>query len=291
MQPQVALKYASEELFNVTLYEWLAHAAPTPAMSELLMKFAAQERSHYNFWKQWLTKEATYSKFRLWWYKLLFRLLGTSFVLRILEQKEHQTIETYRRIAPALPEPARSELYRLIQDEEKHEAEFLEAIRGEEPQLRYLGFIVLGLSDAIIEVTGVHAGFLGASHRPLTAGLAGLIVGFAASISMASAAYLQAKQNQTVSASRSAIYTGVSYIIAVILLALPYFSFGSIGWAFWVSVLLAVGMVMSFVYYSSVVFERSFRGEVIESLIVLGTTAVLSYGFGEVLRRFFPEAL
>lgn len=291
MQPQLVLRYAKEELFNVHLYSWLARVAITAELRAIMERFAAQERTHYDFWRQWLSEDVPVSSARLWWYKLLIKLFGISFILRLLEQKEHETIEEYRRIAPRLPPDARATLLRLIEDEEKHEAEFLEAIRSEEPRLRYLGFIVLGLSDAIIEVTGVHAGFLGVSHRPLTAGVAGLIVGFAASISMASAAYLQAKQNPSVSAARSALYTGASYIIAVVLLALPYFGLASMAGAFWASVGLAIVMILGFVYYSAVVFERSFRQEALESLGVLTATAILSYGFGELLRYFFPDAL
>lgn len=291
MQPQVALRYAREELFNVHLYTWLARTVHNPTLKPILEKFAAQEKAHYDFWKRWVSEEVRYPTWWLWWYKVLIRLLGISFILRLLERREHQTIAEYRQVAPTLPPQEQTTLLALVEEEEKHEAEFLEAIRAEEPRIQYLGFIVLGLSDAIIEITGVHAGFLGASHRPLTAGIAGLIVGFAASISMASAAYLQAKQNPAVSAVRSAVYTGISYVIAVVLMALPYFALASMAGAFWTSVILAVGMILSFVYYSAVVFERSFRQEALESVGVLGATAILSYGFGEVLRYFFPDAL
>ncbi|MCX8112565.1 MAG: VIT1/CCC1 family protein [Bacteroidia bacterium] len=291
MPIHLALRYASEELFNTHLYEWLAQTTKNPRMREILLSFASQERSHYTFWQQWLSEKATYPKWRFWWYKILLWLFGISFVLRLLELKEHQTIEAYRRLLPTLPPEPQSTLHRLIEDEEKHEAEFINAIRAEEPRLKYAGFIILGLSDAIIEVTGVHAGFLGMSHRPLAAGLAGLIVGFAASISMASAAYLQAKQNPSISPLSSALYTGISYIVAVVILALPYFSFPSTKAAFWWSVLLAVMMVLAFMYYSSVIFERSFRQEAVESLVVLSATCILSYGFGEGLRYFFADAL
>lgn len=291
MRPEDARKYAAEEIFNVHLYEWLANSTSDADLKETLQKFAHQERAHYEFWKRWFAGEALYPRWRLRWYKLLVKLLGVSFILRQLERKEHATIKAYQGIAPTLEAAQRDQLLRLIEDEEQHESAFLKAIQGQEPRLRYLGFIVLGLSDAIIEVTGVHAGFLGVSHRPLAAGIAGLIVGFAASISMASAAYLQAKQNPSVSAPLSALYTGLSYIAAVVLLALPYFFFRSMGAAFWGSVLLAILCILGFVYYSAVVFERPFRQEALESLSVLAATALLSYGFGELLRYFFPEAL
>lgn len=288
MQGQ-ALRYAAEELFNAHFYEWLSGWVKERSLKAVLGKFARQEKAHYDFWRQWVEGPIRYKRWRLYWYRFLAWLLGPTFVLRLLEKNEHQTIAEYRRILPTLPQSAQAQLNALIEEEENHEAEFLAALNQYEPRIKYIGFIVLGLSDAIIEVTGVHAGFLGVSHRPLTAGIAGLIVGFAASISMASAAYLQAKQNTEVSAPLSAAYTGISYILAVILLALPYFLLGSMGLAFWSSVGLAMLLILGFVYYSSVLFERNFRAEALESLIVLGLTALLSYGFGEGLRRLFPE--
>lgn len=289
VSPHLAYRYASEELFNAHLYEWLSKRVKSDKLHTSLQDFAAQEKSHYDFWNQTLSQAVSYSRWRMRWFQLLAWLLGPTFVLRLLEKREHETIETYRRLLPTLPEPLRAQLVALIEEEEKHESEFLAAIAEEEPRLRYIGFIVLGLSDAIIEVTGVHAGFLGVSHKPLTAGVAGLIVGFAASISMASAAYLQAKQNPQTSPISSALYTGVSYILAVILLALPYFILGTVGGAFWSSVGIALALILAFVYYSAVLFERDFRAEAVESIAVLGLTAVLSYGFGELLRSFFPE--
>ncbi len=284
-----ARRYAREELFNVHFYSWLAAHVKAPALKQILQDFATEERKHYDFWKGYTGSETEYSRFRWWLYKILVWLLGPTFVIKLLERGEHRTIEAYRRLAEVLAPAQREALLSLVEDEEKHEQAFLEAIGDAEPRVRYVGFIVLGLSDAIIEVTGVHAGFLGVSHRPLVAGIAGLIVGFAASISMASAAYLQAKQNETVSALRSALYTGVSYLLAVVALAMPYFFTAKMLWAFWLSVGMAALLIMAFVYYSCILFGRNFRSEVFESIVVLGGTTVLSYGFGEMLRWLFPE--
>ncbi len=284
-----ASRYAREELFNVHFYSWLANRVKIPALRKILQDFATEERKHYDFWRAYMGKDTDYSAFRLWWYKILVWLLGPTFVIKLLERDEHRIIESYRRLAEVMPSPQREALLSFVEDEEKHEEAFLEAIGEAEPRVKYVGFIVLGLSDAIIEITGVHAGFLGISHRPLVAGVAGLIVGFAASISMASAAYLQAKQNQAVSALQSALYTGFSYLLAVVALALPYFFTNSMLWAFWLSVGMAILLIIAFVYYSCVLFGRNFRSEAVESIVVLGGTTILSYGFGEVLRRVFPE--
>lgn len=282
--------FASEELLNYTFYQWLSQKVSNQSLRQLLLDFALEEKKHFNFWANYTAEKPRYNQFKLWLYKILAKVLGITFILRLLEQNEHKTIAVYRALADEMRGSEREALLELIVSEERHEHTFLQELSEHEPRLNYIGFVVLGLSDAIIEVTGVHAGFLGASHRTLAAGVAGLIVGFAASISMAAAAYLQAKQNPVVSSIRSAFYTGISYILAVVLLALPYFLVLSVGLAFWLSIALAIGLIGSFVFYSSVVFERNFWGEFLESLLVLGGTALASYGFGELIRWLFPQA-
>ncbi len=153
--------------------------------------------------------------------------------------------------------------------------------------MKYLGFIVLGLADAIIEITGVHAGFLGVTSSTTMAGVAGLIVGFAAAISMATAAYLQAKQSTERSPMTSALITGLSYILAVVLLALPYFLTGNMLLAFIVSLAMAMLLTAYFTFYSAVLFDRHFGKEFLESAVLTLGTAVATYLFGEFLGKMF----
>ena len=57
----------------------------------------------------------------------------------------------------------------------------------QEAMIKYIGFIAMGLADAIVEITGVHAGFLGVTNSTLFAGISGIVVGFSTAISMGSA--------------------------------------------------------------------------------------------------------
>jgi len=68
----------------------------------------------------------------------------------------------------------------------------MEQMQGQ--YLKYISFVILGLADAIVEISGIHAGSLGIYHSTEITGLAGIVAGAAASIAMASAAYAQAKQ-------------------------------------------------------------------------------------------------
>ena len=153
--------------------------------------------------------------------------------------------------------------------------------------VRYIGFIALGLADAVVEITGVHAGFLGATTTTLAAGIAGLIVGLSAAISMAAAAYIQAKHESVKNPIPSALATGIAYIAAVVLLAAPYFITHSNILAFVVSVILAFVLVVAFTFYSSVINESNFKRELVESTVVLFATALVSYLFGSMLGKIF----
>jgi VIT1/CCC1 family predicted Fe2+/Mn2+ transporter len=62
--------------------------------------------------------------------------------------------------------------------------------------VRYLGSITLGISDSLIELTGIYAGSLGVFSNNLVAGLTGLIAGLSASISMAIASYIRVRNQK-----------------------------------------------------------------------------------------------
>ena len=68
-----------------------------------------------------------------------------------MEKGEEEAQVTYKKIAHEVPE-AKS----IIKDEDEHEAKLIALINEE--RLKYIGSIVLGLNDALVELTGVLAG-------------------------------------------------------------------------------------------------------------------------------------
>ena len=154
--------------------------------------------------------------------------------------------------------------------------------------VEYMGFVALGLADAIVEVTGVHAGFLGVAGSTIIAGIAGLIVGFAAGISMGSAAYIQSKQDPGKSPIASALTTGISYMICAVCLALPYFFIVSMARAFTVSTAIGILLLGIFTYYGTRgSAERKFLREFSETAALLFITALATYLLGNFFRNAF----
>ncbi|RMF60413.1 MAG: rubrerythrin family protein [Calditrichaeota bacterium] len=281
------LRYCEDEYTDHLVYKYLAEREEDSERKNVLLKLSQQEEGHYFFWKGLIGDEyhPRPRRFFIRFLLLLRYIFGLTFTIKFLERHEDEVINEYRKVLPYFDGENARQLEQIITDEEEHEHFFIGQIQ--EQRVKYLGFIVLGLADAIIEITGVHAGFLGVSSSTKMAGVAGLIVGFAAAISMGSAAYLQTKQGSEQHPFTSALITGISYIFAVTLLALPYFLTHNMLVAFVVSLMMAMLLTAYFTFYSAVLFDRVFFREFLEnSLLTLGT-AVATYLFGEFLGKIF----
>ena len=112
-------------------------------------------------------------------YRWLARILGFTFAVKLMERGEENAQEEYQLLASEVEE---SILIR--QQEEEHEKALLEIL--EEERLQYVGSMVLGLNDALVELTGSLAGFTFAMQNTRLIALSGLIMGISATFSMAS---------------------------------------------------------------------------------------------------------
>lgn len=283
----VALESCADELLDGSIYRALSRAFFVPAgLRGFMARFASQEEDHHRFWRSVLGRDCSVSFLRL---KILGALMlallfGLTVAVKILERKEKETITKYRKALALVEGAERAELERIIEEEERHEETLLEGIG--EKRIKYLGFIVLGLSDAIIEISGIHAGTLGFYSDTVKAGIAGLIAGVSASMAMATAAYAQAKQGGMGRPGTSAAYTGIAYIFTAVALAIPYFLVHDMLLALIISIGISVIIIAYSSVYGTVLQGRRYSREVGETTgIILGVSAAL-YLFGEVVRRF-----
>jgi len=286
---QLFIFNATNELTEHVVYGRLAQMEKNPENREALERLSAQEKTHYEFWKS-LLPEAEGAKIRARWYTVwglsfLRITLGVTFMTKFLETHESDAVEKYQNIAKAIPESHRARFAQVIEDEKSHEKALIGQLK--EKRVAYMGFIVLGLADAIVEITGVHAGFLGVTGSTLIAGVAGIIVGFSAAISMGSASYLQAKQNTEQSAVLSGFLTWASYFCSVVLLALPYFLIHVMIPAFITSTSVGILLVAGFTFYGAVVFDRTFWREFGETVGLMLGTALATFLLGTIVGALF----
>lgn len=272
----VALTSCRDEYIDGAIYRWLSRMPFIPGSAKgVLAEMASHEERHYRFWSSIVGG----CRVRLAWVRILGALImamlfGVTVAIKILERKENETIERYKRALPMLRGAEREELERIISDEVRHENVLIESIREE--RIAYLGFIVLGLSDAIIEISGIHAGTLGVYENTVMAGIAGLIAGMSASMAMAGAAYAQAKQGGMGRPGTSAMYTGIAYFLTALILAIPYFIVHEIFLAFAISIALSILILAYISTYGSVLHGRSYIREITETTaIILGVSAIL----------------
>ena len=288
-----ARQYTIDEYADHQLYKDLASLEKDSGNKEALTKLAAQEYEHYLFWKKFLPDyQPVLNPLFMFGFRLMRRICGLTFTVKFLERHERETIEEYKRVAAELSGEDRARLEKIIGDEDEHEKFFIGQIQ--ETVIKYIGFIALGLADAIVEITGVHAGFLGVTNSTLFAGVSGLIVGISAAISMGSAAYLQAKQDPSPkgayghrSAWTSAVITGISYILSVVLLAVPYFLTKNMSVAFALSIVVGMTLIALLTFYSAVVFDRRFWREFLETVGLMLGTAAITFVLGGFLGKVF----
>ena len=278
----VARRGCQDELTDYKVYVALSRRERNPKFKEALVGLGETERGHYEFWKKFAPDaEVRAIRLRIYFVTLVRILLGLTFTLKFLERHESVVVRRYKQVERHIPAEDKQRFDQMVADEEHHETYLMGGI--EEGRVKYMAFIILGLADAVVEVAAIHAGSLGIYNRTEIAGLAGIVAGMAASIAMASAAYAQAQQGFSGSAKKSAIYTGISYLITAVLLAFPYFLTKDQYYALGSSLTIGMVLVAFITYYDTVISARVFKRQFLElGGIILGATAAL-YVIGLVI--------
>lgn len=268
-----------DEITSFHIYQAIAAKQKDPANAKLLKTIAADEKKHYTLLKKYSNIEVQPSKLKILWYRLIAETLGLTFSLKLLEKGEEKATSAYQAIIANFPE-----LKQVLEDEEEHERELIGLINEE--RLNYMGSIVLGLNDALVELTGALAGYTFAIQNSRIIALIGLITGISASFSMAASEFLSKKQEKEENALKSSIYTGIAYIITVSLLILPFLFLPNHFLNLGLSVLMAILIILGFNFYISVAKDLPFKKRFLEMAgISLGVTAI-SFGIGWAVRTF-----
>lgn len=283
-QKSLMLRMCIDELESYHIYRVLAKMPFVGEnMRSVLIRASEDEYRHYVFWRRFAGDcRPRLLTLKLLVYTFLFYIYGLTVLTKFIESKEGFAVDSYRKIGEEHPD-LRNELAKIIEDEERHETEFANSI--DEARVRYIGFITLGLSDALIELTGIYTGSLGAFENTISAGLTGLLAGISASISMAVAAYSQAKQERRERPGSSALYTFIAYITASILLALPYFLAPSIHTAFAAMMVVAIAIVAYMTFYVAVLQKTSYLREFTLNTVLIFGVSILLYILGSALAK------
>jgi VIT1/CCC1 family predicted Fe2+/Mn2+ transporter len=270
-----------EEITEYHIYNKLAEQTKDAENQKVLRQIAADELKHYKMWAAYTNKEVSPSYWEIKKYYWIARVFGLTFGLKLMEKGEEKAQINYDLIASEVPE-ARE----VSDDENKHEKELLELI--EEEHLKYMGSIVLGLNDALVEILGTLAGLTFALQNTKLVALAGIITGIAGALSMSSSEYLSNKaEGKDDLAIKSSIFTGIAYVVAVIFLVAPYLIFTSPFIALLVALFDSILIVFLFTYYISVANDQPFRKRFTEMVVLSTFVGLVSFGLGYLVRILF----
>jgi VIT1/CCC1 family predicted Fe2+/Mn2+ transporter len=266
------------EITEHRIYLALAGIVPGSGNREILEETAEVELSHYRFFQTFTGTDIPPDRIRIAFYLLVFRIFGITFALKFMEGGEERAQRVYREILSLVPG-----LEEVLLDEERHEKALIALI--DEERLRYTGSIVLGLNDALVELTGTLAGLTLALQNTRVIAMAGLITGIAAALSMGSAEYISTKSEAGGrNPFQAATYTAVTYIITVFLLVVPFLVFQSFLLALAVTIGNAIMVIMVFSFYISVTRSLDFRGRFLEMASLSLGVAALSFLMGILVR-------
>jgi len=271
-------KMQKNEITEVLVYENLAKKVKNQDDKKVLLQIANEEKIHYEILKNILKIKAKPYFLKLIWYNFLIKVFGYTFTLKIMQKKEHKEEKIYEKLKAYVPQ-----IEGLIKDEKKQEIELFSLLK--EDRLNYLGSIVLGLNDALVELSGAIAGLTFALSNTKLISLSALITGIAASLSMASSEYLSAKTEGNENAKKAAIYTGITYIITVFIMTLPYLIIAHNKYLSLVIMLVFVVIIIFiFNYYISLIKQEPFKKRFFQMVTISLSVALVSFFIGYIIK-------
>ena len=276
----VVRKMQQNELTESVIYEKIAKFAKGEENRKTLQRLAREEKAHYEIWKKYTGQELKPEGFKVFKFTMLARILGFTFAVKLMEKGEVHAQEEYELLVKEVEESVH-----IRQEEEEHEHALLEML--DEESLQYVGSMVLGLNDALVELTGSLAGFTFAMQNTRLIALSGLIIGISATFSMASSEFLAARSEGRSDALKSCTYTGVAYLFTVVALILPYLLLSSSQYllALICMLVVVVLIIAGFTYYTSVAMDQPFRSRFAEMAIISIGVAVVSFFVGILAKQ------
>ena len=278
---EIIRKMQQNELTESVIYEKIAAFAKGEQNRQPLLRLSREERAHYEIWKKYSGIEMKPQSGKVLKYTMLARILGFTFTVKLMEKGEENAQEEYALLAEAVPESIQ-----IRAQEEEHEQSLLGML--DEERLQYVGSMVLGLNDALVELTGSLAGFAFALQNNRLIALSGLIVGISATFSMASSEFLAARREGRSDALKSCSYTGIAYLITVVLLIAPYLLFGAAQYipALFCMLVMVVLIIAGFTYYTSIAQDQPFKNRFLEMALISIGVAVVSFVVGILAKKF-----
>lgn len=271
-----------KEITSYVIYKKLSKTVKDSNNKKTLKTISDNELEHYNILKSITKTDVKPRRFYAAFFYIISKIFGLTFGIKLLEMNETDASQTYALLSGDFPQ-----VTAFVFDEERHEQELIAMIN--EQKLNYIGSIVLGLNDALVELTGALAGFTFAFQNTQLIAVTGLITGISASFSMAASEYLSTvhETGDRKEAGKSSMYTGAAYVFTVIVLILPYLLIANPFVSLGVCLAAAVLIILLFNFYTSVAKSTRFKRRFFEMVIISLGVSAISFGIGLLVKNVF----
>lgn len=273
-------KAQKNEITEYRIYLKLSSLIKNEHNNKILQRIAQDERLHHDKLKIFTGTDEKPNILKVFFYTVISLIFGITFGIKLMERGEASSEKLYEKLGEKI-----DEFKKIAKEEDMHEKALVEII--EEERLKFVSSMVLGLNDALVELTGTLAGLTFALKNTRLIALAGLITGIAASLSMAASEYLSTRTEQDNSqALKSSLYTGGAYIITVAFLVLPFLIFAHYIVSLLFTIVVAICIILVFNFYISIAMDLPFKERFFEMAGISLGVAAISFIIGYFIRLF-----
>lgn len=247
---------------------------------KILQRIAKEKIAISYIWQQYTKQNPKVNFVNIFIYLIINYLLGYTFIIKYLETRKYKEFLAFKEIKESFPE-----ISFIISQEEHHEKELINMLNEE--RLHYIGAMVLGLNDALVELTGTIAGLTFVLMNTKLIALTGIITGIAATLSMAASNYLAEKANGNKKAFIASCYTGIAYLITVIFLTLPYLIFPNemYLYALFSTLFIVISLIFIFSVYISIIRSEKITKRFLEMTFISLSVTIISFFIGFAISK------
>lgn len=278
---KILLRIQQSEMTEAAAYHAMVDAIKDERNREALTRLADEIASQVRTLETYTNKQLAADERKVKRYARMARVFGFTFAAKLMDRRKIKFVNHSKKLLSEMPE-----VEKMQADEQKRDDELFALLN--EKRLSYVGAMILGMNDAIVEITGTLAGLTLAMQNTRLIALSGLITGVAATLSMAASEYLAERSDGKGDAAKSGLMTGGAYFITVFILLLPYLILDDKMYllAMGIMLVLVVLILAGFNFYTSVARDVSFGKNFGQMCAISLGVAALSFVLGYAVRTF-----
>lgn len=270
------------EATEYEIYQRLLKIKKNEKNRQVFESLAQGSKKHAEYWEKITGVKVAPSKFKILIYIMIFRIFGLAFGTRFMEQSEKKAEKMITEIIKIYPEHSW-----ILAEEKIHEQKLFSLI--DEDRLHYLGSVALGANDAIVSTVGTAAGLSIALSSVHLIGMTSIISGATAALSMSASSYISTLSEKTNNKKPilAGVYTGITYIITVIILVIPYFVVEERYPALFVTLFVSTIIIALLSFYLSIIQQASFLKRFLQNVSLSIGIAIISFIIGYLVNVLF----